>query len=165
MALLAKRFPSHEAVPDWIAVGSSLDVVPVQVPLTGIYEALRTGAADAAEGDLTPISSLALHEVQSHLALTNHLVGFGMVLANQCFMDELPRSLSRKVRRALPGAAKWGSDPMAARESTALAALEATRMTVVVPDAEAIREAARTAIDALFAPRWTVTAWDEALSQ
>src|SRR5262245_15392996 len=42
-------------VPDWIAVWSSLGVTPVQVPLNGIYEALRTGAADASEGDLTQI--------------------------------------------------------------------------------------------------------------
>lgn len=152
-------------VPDWIAVWSSLGVTPVQIPLTGIYEALRTGVADASEGDLTQISSLSLFEVQSHLGLTDHLVGFGMILANECFIDALPRSAYKQVRRALRSAAAWGSDQMTERESTTLAALEAAGMTVVVPDAEAIREAARPAIEELFATKWTVTTWDEVLSQ
>ncbi len=152
-------------VPDWVLVWSSLGVTPVQIPLTGIYEALRTGVADASEGDLTQISSLSLFEVQSYLGLTNHLVGFGMILANQCFMDELSRQEKKQVRRALRSAAAWGSDQMTARESTTLAALEAAGMVVVVPDAAAIREAARPAIEELFATRWSVTTWEEVLAQ
>ncbi len=152
-------------VPDWVAVWTSLGVQAVQVPLTGIYEALRTGAADASEGDLTQISSLRLFEVQSHLSLTGHLVGFGMILANECFLGDLNRGDEQKVRRALRDAAKWGSQQMEAREGDLLASLEAEGMTVVTPDAAAIRAAAKPAIDQLFQTRWTVTTWDEVLAQ
>jgi len=159
---LALRLPP---VPDWIAVWSSLGVSAVQVPLTGIYDALATGVADASEGDLTQISSLSLFEVQTHLSLTEHLVGFGMILGNECFMDSLARRDARRVRRALRDAADWGSEQMAAREAGLLASLAAAGMTVVTPDAAAIREAARPAIDQLFSTSWTVTTWDEVLAQ
>jgi TRAP-type transport system periplasmic protein len=152
-------------VPDWVAVWTSLGVQAVQVPLTGIYDALATGVADASEGDLTQISSLLLYEVQSHLSLTSHLVGFGMILANECFLDSLSRRDARSVRRALADAADWGTDQMNSREATLLATLEAAGMTVVQPDADAIREAARPAIDNLFSTVWTVTTWDEVLAQ
>lgn len=152
-------------VPDWIAVWTSLGVQAVQVPLSGIYAALASGEADASEGDLTQISSLELFEVQSHLSLTSHLVGFGMLLANECFLDGLSRRDARRVRRALDDAADWGSEQMAAREAALQGTLEAAGMEVVTPDAEAIREAARPAIDQLFATVWTVTTWDEVLAQ
>ena len=89
------------AVPDWIAVWTSLGVEAVQVPLTGIYEALATGVADASEGDLTQISSLALNEVQSHLSLTSHLVGFGMVLVYREAAEKEMLMLDRKAGRML----------------------------------------------------------------
>src|SRR5262249_19562324 len=86
--------------PDWVAVWSSLGAVPVQVPLTGIYEALATGVAEASEGDLTQILSLHLNEVQTNLTLTSHLVGFGLALVNECFLTKYyPSNAERSVRR------------------------------------------------------------------
>ncbi|MGN9914668.1 TRAP transporter substrate-binding protein [Phytohabitans sp. LJ34] len=149
-------------VPDWVAVWSALGVVPVEVPLNGIYEALRTGVAEASEGDLTQISSLRLFEVQSHLALTGHLVGFGLVAANACFLRDVP--WPHKVRAAMRAATDWGSRFMADREATLLTELAAAGMTVVTPDAAAIEAAAKPAIDQLFATRWNVTTWEEVLA-
>jgi len=164
LAGLKLRLP---AVPDWVAVWSSLGVEQVIVPLPGIYEALRAGTADASEGDLTQISSLRLKEVQSHLSLTNHLVGFGMVLANRCFMDGLSPADRLRVRLAMLVATEWGTQRTRDQEAALLEALQADPdgMTVVTPDAAAIRAAARPAIDALFATRWTVTTWDEVLGR
>jgi len=152
------------AVPDWIAVWSSLGAIPVQVPLTGIYAALQNGTADASEGDLTQIRSLNLHEVQSHLSLTSHLVGFGLVMANECFLSDVPDGDERRIRRAMRKAVRWGSRDMENREATLLTELESLGMEVVTPDAAAIRAAAEPAIDNLFATKWTVTTWAEVLS-
>ena len=118
--------------------------------------------AEASEGDLTQISSLRLFEVQSHLALTGHLVGFGLAAANACFLRDVP--WPDKVRRAMRAATDWGSRFMADREATLLTDLAAAGMTVVTPDAAAIEAAAKPAIDQLFATRWNVTTWDEVLS-
>jgi TRAP-type C4-dicarboxylate transport system substrate-binding protein len=162
LAGLRLRLPP---VPDWIAVWSSLGAEPVQVALNQLFVALQTGLADASEGDLTQIQAFNLFEVQSHLTLTNHLVGFGLVLANECFMTSLPRSDERKIEKAMAEASAFGTEQMFARESTILGELQAAGMTVVTPDAAAIRAAAQPAIDALFATRWTVTTWDEVLAQ
>jgi TRAP-type C4-dicarboxylate transport system substrate-binding protein len=151
------------AVPDWIAVWSSLGVQPVTVPLGGIYEALRTGAADASEGDLTQITSLRLYEVQTHLSLTSHLVGFGLAMANECFLSSLSSSDRNKVTHELQAAVDFGSQRMFATEASQLANLQTLGMTVVTPDAAAIRAAAEPAINNLFATKWTVTTWAEVL--
>ena len=149
--------------PDWVAVWSSLGVSPVVVPLTGIYEALRTGVAAASEGDLTQILSLHLNEVQTNLTLTSHLVGFGLSLVNECFVTSLSCDDEQRVRHAMREATEWGTEQMFARESDLLAQLAALGMIVGTPDAAAIREAAKPAIDNLFATKWTVTTWDEVL--
>lgn len=150
--------------PDWIAVWSSLGVTPVTVPLTGIYAALQDGTADASEGDLTQIQSLALYEVQSHLTLTNHLVGFGLAMINDCYMESLSILDRIRVLVVMQLATHWGSQQMESRESDLLAQLQAEGMTVVTPDAEAIRTEAEPAINDLFATKWTVTTWDEVRS-
>jgi len=152
--------------PDWIAVWQSLGVTPVQVPLPGIYAALKDGTAEASEGDLTQIKSLRLNEVQNHLILTNHLVGFGMPMANACFFKkELSRRDQARVRQALEKAIQWGSRTSSEREAGVLADLQAGGMTLVKPDAAAIRSAAEPAINELFATKWTVTTWKDVLAQ
>lgn len=150
-------------VPDWIAVWQALGVTPVAVPLPGIYAALRDGVADASEGDLTQILSLKLYEVQTHLSLTNHLVGFGLATANACFLDALEHRDEKIVLDKMEEATEWASEQMAAREASLLAELEGFGMTVVTPDAASIRAAAEPAINNLFATKWTVTTWDEVL--
>lgn len=153
-------------VPDWIAVWQSLGVRPVQVPLPGIYASLREGKTAASEGDLTQIQSLKLNEVQSHLILTNHLVGFGMPLANACFFrKELGQSDREAISLALKKSIEWGSQSSASHEEETLAALKAGGMTIVRPDARAIRDSAKPAIDHLFATTWTVTTWKAILAQ
>jgi TRAP-type C4-dicarboxylate transport system substrate-binding protein len=151
-------------VPDWVAVWSSLGVQPVTIPLGGIYNALRDGVADASEGDLTQILSLKLYEVQSHLSLTNHLVGFGLAMANECFLDSLNNGDENTVVHEMQSATGWASAQMFARESSLLSQLQGFGMTVVTPDAAAIRAAAEPAIVNLFNTKWTVTTWEEVLS-
>jgi TRAP-type C4-dicarboxylate transport system substrate-binding protein len=53
---------------------------------------------------------------------------------------------------------------MQSREAALLASLQAHGMTVVTPDAAAIRAAARPSIVNLFASKWTVTTWDQVLA-
>lgn len=151
--------------PDWIAVWSSLGVQAVQVPLTGIYAALQDGTAEASEGDLTQIQSLKLNEVQSHLTMTNHLVGFGMPLANSCFYRGLAPQDRARFDSAMRKATKWGTQTIQARESSIIADLQSKGMTVVTPNAAAIRAAAEPAINNLFATKWTVTTWAEVLAK
>jgi TRAP-type transport system periplasmic protein len=151
-------------VPDWITVWQSLGVIPVTIPLGGIYDALKNGVADASEGDLTQILSLKLYEVQTHLSLTNHLVGFGMATANACFMNGLGASNRNTVVHEMQSSTDAGTAQMIAQEANLLSQLASQGMTVVTPNAAAIRLAAEPAINGLFATKWTVTTWAEVLS-
>ncbi len=149
-------------VPDWISVWQALEVTPVQVPLPRIHEALGKGEAEAAEGDLSQISSLKLHEVQSTLILTRHLVGFGMPLANACFVrKELDAADQKAVREAMNEATAWATQYSEMSESAQLDALRAAGMQVITTDADAIRRRAEPAIQQLFAKKWTVTRWSD----
>ncbi|HEX6272371.1 MAG TPA: TRAP transporter substrate-binding protein [Polyangiaceae bacterium] len=152
------------AVPDWVAVWSSLGVQQVIVPLGGIYAALANGTAEGSEGDLTQILSLRLYEVQSHLSLTSHLVGFGLATANECFLDGLNQGQENMVVHEMQAATDWATARMFSLEAGLLSTLQSNGMTVVQPDAGAIRAAAEPAINNLFATKWTVTTWQEVLS-
>jgi TRAP-type C4-dicarboxylate transport system substrate-binding protein len=151
-------------VPDWVAVWTSLGVEQVIVPLGGIYTALQNGTADGSEGDLTQILSLRLYEVQTHLSLTSHLVGFGLATANWCFMDGLSNADEQLIEEQMEAATDWASARMVSLEAGLLSELQANGMTVVQPNAAAIRAAAEPAINDLFATKWTVTTWQEVLS-
>jgi TRAP-type transport system periplasmic protein len=152
-------------VPTWITVWSSLETQPTAIPLPMLYESLRTGVVDASEGDLSQISSLKLHEVQTHLSLTNHLVGVGWFFINEDFWQKLSPRQRRKVQRAMTEAAAFGTQKMKDSETTLLESLRTAGMTVVMPDAEGIRAKAKPAVDGLFRTDWPVTTWDEVLAQ
>ena len=148
------------AIPDWVAVWSSLGATIVQVPLNSLYDALKSGRAEASEGDLTQITSLKLYQVQTDLTLTSHLVGFGLPLANACFLqNELNEGQRQKVLHAMEDASDFATKTIIADEPSLIAQLQAAGMTVVTPDAASIRAAAKPAIDHLFATEWTVTTW------
>jgi TRAP-type transport system periplasmic protein len=152
-------------VPTWIKVWSALEAQPIAIPLPMLYESLRTGVADASEGDLSQISSLKLYEVQSHLSLTSHLVGVGWFFVNEDFWQSLSHRQRRRIRAAMQEAAQFGTAKMKDSEATLLQSLQAAGMTVVTPDAAAIRTKARPAVDDLFRTDWPVTTWDEVLAQ
>jgi TRAP-type transport system periplasmic protein len=152
-------------VPTWIKVWSALETMPVAIPLPMLYEALRTGMADASEGDLSQISSLKLYEVQSHLSLTSHLVGVGWFFINEDFWQKLSGRQRRKIRQAMAEAATFGTQKMKDSETTLLQTLQQAGMTVVMPDAAAIRAKAKPAVDELFRTDWPVTTWEEVLAQ
>jgi TRAP-type C4-dicarboxylate transport system substrate-binding protein len=159
---LRLRLPN---VPTWVSVWSSLETVPTIVALGALHDALRDGLVDASEGDLSQISSLKLYEVQSNLTLTNHLVGVGWMFINQASLERLPRGYQHKLQKAMKQATEFATQKMIDSESALLVSLADSGMTVGVPDADAIREKARPAVDALFATQWPVTTWAEVLAQ
>ena len=109
-----------------------------------------------------------MNEVQDFLTLTNHLVGFGLIMVNQCFLDSLSQGNENKVKHEIRKASQFGTNKMNTSEASILAALQnhpTDPMIVVTPNAAAIRAAAEPAINNLFATKWTVTTWAEVLAQ
>ena len=152
-------------VPTWIAAWKALDAVPVPLPLPELYSGLKSGKADASEGDLPQIASFKLNEVQSHLIITNHLVQTGAMIINKPFFDRLSRSDQELVVKAANEACDWANAKMKGGELALLIDLQRKGMHVVIPDAETFRVKAKPAIEELFKTEWPVTTWTEVLAQ
>lgn len=162
LAGLKLRLPVVET---WIAVWKSLGTVPVPVPLPELYDSLKTGRAEASEGDLTQIVSFKLAEVQKELSLTNHLVAIGWVTANKDFYNRLSPPDQILVVTAMYRACAWATEKMKGSESDLLNQLQAAGMRITQPDAAAIRDKAKGAVEGLFKTAWPVTTWAEVLAQ
>jgi TRAP-type C4-dicarboxylate transport system substrate-binding protein len=152
-------------VPTWIAAWKALDANPVPLPLPELYPGLKSGKADASEGDLPQIASFKLDEVQSHLVITNHLVQTGAMIVNKPFFDRLSRSDQELVAKAAKDACDWANAKMKGGELALLIDLQRKGMQVVIPDADSFRAKAKPAIEDLFRKEWPVTTWAEVLAQ
>jgi TRAP-type C4-dicarboxylate transport system substrate-binding protein len=152
-------------IPSWMAVWKAIGTEPVGVPLPELYASLKSGKAEASEGDLPQVASFKLDEVQSHLIMTNHLVQTGGMLINKPFFDRLAKADQELVVQAGKEACDWANAKMKSGELAYLIELERKGMQVVIPDADAFRAKARPAVDELFKTQWSVTTWAEVLAQ
>lgn len=152
-------------IPTWIAVWKAMDADPIGVPLPELYNSLKTGKAEASEGDLPQIASFKLDGVQSHLILTNHLVQTGGILINTKFFDGLPAGDQALIVKAAKEAETWANNKIKTRETALLVELQRKGMQVVIPDAESFRVKAKPAVEELFRKEWPITTWQEVLAQ
>jgi TRAP-type C4-dicarboxylate transport system substrate-binding protein len=159
---LKLRLPN---VPTWVAVWKGLEAAPVTLTLPELYSGLKTGKAEASEGDLPQIASFKLDEVQTHLIMTNHMVQVGWVALNKPFIEKLSKADQDLVLRAVKDACDWANAKMKTGESAYLLDLQRKGMQVVIPDAESFRVKAKPAIEDLFKKEWPVTTWAEVLAQ
>jgi TRAP-type C4-dicarboxylate transport system substrate-binding protein len=150
-------------VATWVKVWESLGTKPIGIPLTGLYQSLKDGTADASEGDLTQIQSFKLNEVQSHIILTNHLCAVGWSMINGNTYKKLSSSDKKLVAENMRKACEWATQKTKDSDSSKLKELQTTGMTIITPKADAIREKAKPAIEDLFKSGWPVTTWAEVL--
>jgi TRAP-type transport system periplasmic protein len=152
-------------VKTWIAVWKELGAEPIPIPLPELYKSLKEGKADASEGDLTQISSFKLDEVQKYLTITNHLVQTGGMMINKTFFESLSRGDQALVVKAVKEATEWANDKLKRGENELFVDLQRKGMQVIIPNAESFRQAAKPAVEELFAKEWPVTTWAEVLAQ
>ena len=155
-------------VPTWVKVWEALGTKPVTVPLTGLYQALKDGTAEASEGDLTQISGYKLYEVQSYLIITNHLVSFGWVHMYRPTFDKLSLDDQKLIKDTVEKVCDLATKKLLASENDILKLLLENGMKIIYLDAKTmkeIRERAKPAVEELFRTTWPVTTWDEVLAQ
>lgn len=155
-------------VPTWIKVWETLGVKAVPVPLTGLYQALKDGTAEASEGDLTQISGYKLYEVQKYLIITNHLVSFGWVHMYKPTFDKLSKADQELFMKTAEKVCNTATMRLLASENDILRLLMENGMTVIYLDAKTmaqIRDKAKPAVEELFRTTWPVTTWEEVLKQ
>jgi len=152
-------------LPTWIAVWKAIGADPVPLTLPELYPGLKSGKADASEGDVSQITSFKLDEVQTHLIMTNHMAQTGGMLIHKPFFDGLSKADQTLVVLAAKQACDWANAKMKASENSYVLELQRKGMQVVIPDAESFRAKAKPAIEELFKTQWTVTTWAEVLGQ
>ena len=111
-------------VPTWMAVWKAIGTDPVGVPLPELYNSLKTGKAEASEGDLPQIQSFKLDEVQSHLIITNHLVQTAGILINKPFFDKLSKADQDLIVKAGKEAEEWANNKIKTGEAAILVDLQ-----------------------------------------
>jgi TRAP-type C4-dicarboxylate transport system substrate-binding protein len=153
------------AVPTWVAVWKEIGAEPVTLTLPELYPGLKSGKAEASEGDLPQIDSFKLDEVQTYLIMTNHMVQNGNFLVNKTFFDSLSKEDQNLILRASKQACDWANTKMMTGENQYLLNLQRKGMQVVIPDADSFREKAKPAVEQLFKTTWPVTTWAEVLAQ
>jgi TRAP-type C4-dicarboxylate transport system substrate-binding protein len=149
----------------WVAIWKAIGADPVPLTLPELYAGLKSGKADASEGDVSQITSFKLNEVQTHLIMTNHMVTIGGMLIHKPFFDRLSKADQTLVFLAAKEACDFANAKMKAAENSYLLELQRKGMQVVIPDAESFRTKAKSAIDELFKTQWSVTTWAEVLAQ
>ncbi len=152
-------------LPTWIAIWKAIGADPVPLTLPELYPGLKSGKADASEGDVSQITSFRLDEVQTHLIMTNHMAQTGGMLIYKPFFDSLSKADQTLVALAAKEACEWANAKMKSAESAYVLELQRKGMQVVIPDAGFFRAKARPAIEELFKTQWSVTTWAEVLGQ
>jgi TRAP-type C4-dicarboxylate transport system substrate-binding protein len=152
-------------IPTWIAVWKEIGAEAVPLKLPELYPGLKSGKAEASEGDLSQISSFKLDEVQTHLIMTNHMVQNGNFLINKTFFNGLSKEDQNLILKASKEACDWANEKMKKVEKALLIELQRKGMQVVIPDADSFREKAKPAVEQLFKTTWPVTTWAEVLAQ
>jgi tripartite ATP-independent transporter DctP family solute receptor len=77
----------------------ALGAEPVTINVNGIYDALKDGKVDAQENPLAVTEVFKLHEVQKHLAMTNHMWSGFNLMANGALWQKLPHDIQATIER------------------------------------------------------------------
>ena len=76
----------------------ALGALPQTMAFSEVYQALQTGVVDGTENPPSNLYTQKMHEVQKHVAMTNHgYLGYA-VITNKKFWDGLPPGRARRSR-------------------------------------------------------------------
>jgi C4-dicarboxylate-binding protein DctP len=116
-----------------------LGAEPSISPLINVFEALRTGKLDGEENTPVNVVSQRLHEVQSHLTVSNHGYLAYAVIVNKAFWDKLPSDIRSTLETALRDATAFENSIAEAENTKALERIKASgKLSVYSPDAAAL---------------------------
>ncbi len=79
----------------------SLGALPQVMAFSEVYQALQTGVVDGTENPISNLYTQKMHEVQKHLAITDHgYLGYA-VIVNKKFWDGLPADVRGQLETAM----------------------------------------------------------------
>jgi C4-dicarboxylate-binding protein DctP len=83
--------------------------IPQVMAFSEVYQALQTGVVDGTENPISNLYSQKMHEVQKHLALTEHgYLGYA-VIVNKKFWDGLPADVRGQLEKAMEESTRYAN--------------------------------------------------------
>jgi C4-dicarboxylate-binding protein DctP len=114
-----------------------LGAEPSVSPLINVFEALRSGKLDGQENTPVNVASQRLHEVQSHLTVSNHGYLAYAVIVNKAFWDKLPPDIRSTLELALRDATAFENSIAEADNSKALERIQASgKLSIYTPSTQ-----------------------------
>jgi C4-dicarboxylate-binding protein DctP len=96
-----------------------------------VYQALQTGVVDGTENPPSNLYTQKMHEVQKHVAMTNHgYLGYA-VITNKKFWDGLPPDIRKELEAAMVEATKYANDIALKENEDAIAKVKASGKSAV----------------------------------
>lgn len=104
----------------------ALGALPLVMPFSDVYPALRAGVVDGTENPTSNLYTQRMHEVQKHLTLTRHgYLGYA-VIVNRKFWEGLPSDARRLLQQAVQEATAYANRIAKEKNDQDLAKVKAT---------------------------------------
>ena len=109
----------------------AIKAIPQVMPFSEVYQALQTGVVDGTENPISNFYTQKMHEVQKHLALTDHgYLGYA-VIVNKKFWDELPADVRSQLEAAMKESTEYANKIAKEMNDKDLASVKASGKTEV----------------------------------
>lgn len=120
------------------AMVRELGALPQVMAFSEVYSALQQRVVDGTENPVSNLYTQKMHEVQSHLTISNHGCLVYAVITNRKFWDGLPADIRSQLEKAMAEATRYERDIAKKENDDALAAVRASGKTeiYVLSDAE-----------------------------
>jgi len=87
----------------------AVGAIPQKMAFSEVYQALQTGVVDGTENPPSNLYTQKMHEVQKHVAVTNHgYLGYA-VITNKKFWDGLPADVRSALETAMTESTKYAN--------------------------------------------------------
>ena len=115
----------------------ALGALPQTMAFSEVYQALQTGVVDGTENPPSNLYTQKMHEVQKHVAMTNHgYLGYA-VITNKKFWDGLPPDIRAGLEAAMAEATVYANQIAKQENDDAIAKVKASgKSAVYTPTAE-----------------------------
>ncbi|MBS9402453.1 TRAP transporter substrate-binding protein [Halomonas sp. TRM85114] len=138
------------ALPVWLEVWEEIGAQVVNVPAPEIYLAMQTGQVDGHENSLSSPYTRRLWEVQSHIIMTSHVMFPWNWVASKSWWEGLNEDDQAVLTEAIHVARQHGTERERELDEFYLEELQKEGMTIIEPDVEPFRDAARPAIERIL---------------
>ncbi len=153
------RMPGGES---WQFLGKALGANPVPIPYTELYTALQSGVVDGQDNPLPNDKAMKFYEVTDQIVLTDHNVGFGMLIVSSSLWNDLSDDQKARMQVAADNATTWLDEQYLPQEAELIEFFKGEGLKVYAPDVKAFQAYAQQMyLDSPLSKSWPEGMLDE----